>query len=220
MRDSIGFCEKHKPLVILDSLTKFLRGSDPFHPGEMSELFDKLLNLCAAGATLIIIHHATKADSEKYANSHQIGANVSRGYAVVSEDRPKLHNMRLEPKLCRGAEPETFHLIGFPVIAEQGKFGLAIKIETDADKLVDWMWTHKPNGCRRENIKKDMQGMRTVRIVNAIKAALEEGRLTENKGILAVPKGGNAGKSLLTFPKAGTLGNADEEIDRKSAMVQ
>ena len=71
------------------------------------------------------IEHAKKNDVEMYANSHQIGANVSRSFLVKSEDHPKLHNVRLEGKLCRAGEPSTFHLIGFPVIEEHGKFGLA-----------------------------------------------------------------------------------------------
>jgi RecA-family ATPase len=61
----IAFCEKYKPLLVFDSLTKFCKDDkqnalDVFNPAAMSELFDKLLDLCAAGATVIIIHHSTK----------------------------------------------------------------------------------------------------------------------------------------------------------------
>ncbi len=215
----IRFCEKHHPVLVFDSLTKFLKGADPFHPGEMSDLFDKLLNLCAAGATVIIIHHATKGDGETYANSHQIGANVSRGFAVISEDRPKLHRLRLEPKLCRGAEPSSFNLIAFPVISEHGRFGLADGVQTDVDLVVAWVSEHKPNGCTREDIKRGMKG-KTSRKVNAIRDALTAGRLTENEGLLAVPSLGNAEKKIKPFPVAGTLGNVDEQDPVMSQSFQ
>jgi len=64
----------------------------------MSIFFDKLLNLCTVGATIILIHHSTRADVERYANSHQIGANVARAFAVVSEKQAAF-----EPRAARRA---------------------------------------------------------------------------------------------------------------------
>jgi archaellum biogenesis ATPase FlaH/5S rRNA maturation endonuclease (ribonuclease M5) len=205
----IQFCEKHQPLLVLDSLTKFLMGADPFHPGEISEFFDKVLNLCAAGATVIIIHHSTKADNEQYADSHQIGANVSRAYCVISEERPKLHRVRLEAKLCRGAEPSSFDLIAFPVISNHGCFGIADKTETDVDKVVEWMKENKPDGC----LLKDIKGMRASRIPAAVKEALKVDRLTEDPGthILRVPTSGNLDSYVMEFREPGTKGTEQLE---------
>lgn len=84
----IAMCEKYRPVLVFDSLTKlFEDNADFFGPGETSTLMNKLLDLCAAGATVIFIHHTTRDEAERYANSHQIGANVSRGYAVISRGK-------------------------------------------------------------------------------------------------------------------------------------
>jgi hypothetical protein len=187
----------------------------------MSELFDKLLDLCAAGATVIIIHHSKKDDVERYANSHQIGANVSRAFAVISEDRPKLRHVRMEAKLFRGAEPESFNLIAFPVIEQHGRFGLAdpTTVKTDVDTIVRWVADNKPQGCTRETVKKEMKGMRTTKKVMAIRDALTMGKLVERDGVLAVPKAGNADKKSNAFRESGTDGNDEFDFELKPSAV-
>jgi archaellum biogenesis ATPase FlaH len=211
----IAFCERYKPLIVFDSLTKFAKDVDVFNPAEMSALFDKLLDLCAAGATVIIIHHATKADAEKYANSHQIGANVSRAFAVISRDRPKLHHVRLEAKLFRGAEPANFNLIAFPVISRHGCFGLEDGVTTDLDIVIEWMLERYPQGCMQEVIKKEMSGMSNGRKVAAIKDGIECGRLRKTGGILyvadGVPERRDAENKKSPSPSTGT--GADEVFD-------
>lgn len=209
----IRFCEQHQPLVVFDSLTKFLKDADPFHPGEMSKFFDKLLNLCAAGVTVIIIHHSTRKDGEKYADSHQIGANVSRAYCVNSEDRPNLRRVRLEAKLCRGAEPSSFNLVAFPVITKYGSFGLADATETDMDKGIEWIKQKYSDGCTRQQVKKGLKGMRDVRKLAAVKDALAIGRLSEDlgNGIIRVPTDGNLDSDAMEFLEPGTEGTAQLE---------
>lgn len=211
----MAFCEKYKPLVVFDSLTKFSKDVDVFNPAEMSELFDKLLNLCATGATVIIIHHAKKNDVENYANSHQIGANVSRSFLVKSENHPKLHNVRLEGKLCRAGEAQTFHLIAFPVIEEHGRFGLAdpTGVKTNVDKVVEFIRDKKPLGCTREVVKKEMKGMRAYNKLEAIREALESGKLVERDGTLDVPERGNAASKTSPFPKSGNVGNVRSDFE-------
>lgn len=222
----IAFCEKYKPLVVFDSLTKFSKSANKeqlsgWNPGEMSELFDKLLDLCAAGATVVIIHHATKADAEKYANSHQIGAGVSRAYLIKSEDRPRLHRVRMEGKLSRGAEPTSFNLIAFPTIADRGCFGLAdpASMKSDVDMVCEWIATRHPEGCTRIAVRKDMKGMRTSRKGAAIDAALKDGKLTERDGVLHVPIVGNTHSKNSTFPSAGNAREQDFDFDDKSFTV-
>lgn len=221
----IAFCEKHKPLIVFDSLTKFSKDGngmvDVFNPGEMSELFDKLLNLCAAGATVIIIHHAKKSDVEMYANSHQIGANVSRSFLVKSENHPKLNSVRLEGKLCRAGEPMTFHLIAFPLIEERGRFGLAdpTEVKSNVDRVVEWIRDRKPMGCTRETVKKEMKGMRAYTKLEAIREALALGKLIEVEGILDVPERGNAAPKTSPFPKSGNVGNEEFKFKTNSFHV-
>jgi hypothetical protein len=216
----IQFCEKYKPVIVVDSLTKFSKGQDMFNPGEMSDVFDKMLNLCAAGATILLVHHATRADGEKYASSHQIGANVSRGFAVLSLDRPALNRVRLEAKLFRGAEPTSFNLIGFPVIKERGQFGLAdvTEILTDVDMVVDWVRKQEkyPNGPTREDFKQDMKGMSATRKSAALTAALADNRIIKNaKGGLLVPKSTWQEPTTSNTPQR-KLGFTGKNEDQKS----
>jgi hypothetical protein len=216
----IAFCEAYKPLIVFDSLTKFSKGVDSFNPGEMSELFDKLLNLCAAGATVIIIHHSTKADVEKYANSHQIGANVSRGFAVISEDRPQLNRVRMIAKLFRGAEPANFNLIAFPVISKSGRFGLADAVRTDVDLIVEWITANYPMGCNQETLKKEMKGLGNNRKVTAVKEALGGGRLVKKDGILSVPATQDGTTKSPTSHAAGTTEDDWLDYEAKTLIPQ
>jgi hypothetical protein len=203
----VRFCEKHRPLLVLDSQTKFAKmyfdtacagkGSQ-FDPDNMSGFFDQLLNLCAAGATIIIIHHAARADAERYANSHQIGANVSRAFAVVSEDRPALHRVRLEGKLFRGASPVSENLIGFPAIAEQGAFGLSgeVPFAAEIDALLDFVRQQPGQECIKETIK-HRRGKRASDNLQILTLALERGLLVKNGRKISFPTSGTAGNSLL-----------------------
>jgi 5S rRNA maturation endonuclease (ribonuclease M5) len=209
----IRFCERYKPLLIVDSLTKFLRGTDPFHPGDMSELFDKLLNLCTAGATVILIHHATRDEAERYADSHQIGANVVRAFAVVSENRPRLHHVRLVGTLFRGAEPFSERLIGFPVIAEHGMFGLDAGESTEVDALVKFV-ADRGGETTRAEIKK--QPGRAANHLAVLKSALSTGRLVaEGKSKITLPDFRSQSRERVgtdtVFPNHGNGGNAYDE---------
>jgi hypothetical protein len=141
----LRYCERYKPLLICDSQTKFAgaffgrkfggKGGSQWNPDHMSGFYDELLDLCAAGATIILIHHCTRDEAERYANSYVIGANVARAFAVVSEDRPKLNRVRLQGTLFRGAEPVSEQLLAFPIITNSGQFGLADSSETPIDRL-------------------------------------------------------------------------------------
>jgi archaellum biogenesis ATPase FlaH len=176
----LAFCEKFRPVIVLDSLTKFLENADPFHPKDMSDLFDKLLDLCAVGATVIVIHHSTKADTEKYANSHQIGASVRRAFAVVSEDRPMLKRVKLIAKLFRGAEPVSLQLVGYPTIADTGHFGL-LASEDPKEAMLDLIREKFPKGCHRSEIQKHFKGCRNEAKTKHIDELLQDGRLVERE---------------------------------------
>jgi putative DNA primase/helicase len=208
----LRFCEKYKPLLITDSLTKHSGNADPFNPKEMSQFFDMLLNLCAAGATIILIHHSTKDDVERYANSHQIGAAVSRAFAIVSEDRPRLQRVRMEGKLFRAAEPFSVNLMAFPVILDTGHFGLADTTETPIDRLVEFV-RKKGGQCPAEDIK-TRKGIRRERSTDELNQAVKEGRLTwKKRGPVSVPERGNEANEIIPFPTTGTDGTEGEPDD-------
>lgn len=183
----IRYCEKHKPLIILDSQTKFAgaffarkfagKGSQ-WNPDHMSGFYDELLDLCAAGATVVIVHHCTRDEAERYANSYVIGANVARAFAVVSEDRPQLHRVRLQGILFRGAEPVSEQLLAFPVITDTGHFGLSDLSETPIDRLVKFVQEIESKGgiCTAEQIKA-RKGIGRNRSLAELNQAVNEGRL-------------------------------------------
>jgi hypothetical protein len=208
----LRLCERERPLLVLESLTKFVTAAGPeesmFDPAAMSRFFDKVLNLCAAGATVLISHHATRADVERYADSHQIGAAVARAYVVVSLDRPRLERIRLEAKLCRGAEPITENLVAFPVIAQRGEFGLANVSGTDPDveRVVEFVRS-KGKAQREEIKKKGGVGIKTSRAVAAITRALKVGLLIEDsKRFLSIPSAGNGASKNPRSKNSGTVG--------------
>ena len=204
----LRFCEREHPLIIIDSMTKFLNGADPFHPGEMSIFFDKLLNLCALGATVILIHHSTRADVERYANSHQIGANVARAFAVVSEDRPRLNRVRLEGQLFRGAEPVTENLIAFPLISDAGMFGLSADTDDpfglELEKLLAFVKNQSGEACFKETIKK-RPGKRAAGNLELLDLAIKRGILVvrEDRKV-AFPNSGTLSSANIPFPRQGT----------------
>jgi archaellum biogenesis ATPase FlaH len=206
----LRFCEREHPLIIIDSMTKFLDGADPFHPGEMSIFFDKLLNLCTVGATIILIHHSTRADVDRYANSHQIGANVARAFAVVSEDRPCLNRVRLEGQLFRGGEPVSENLIAFPLISESGMFGLSADSDPfgpDLEKLVAFVTSQPGQACFKETIKK-RRGKRAAGNLELLELAIKRGILEVRKdGKVAFPNSGTPCAEEIPFPSQGTDGN-------------
>ena len=213
----LRMCECERPLLLLESLTKFVTATGKeesmFDPAAMSRFFDKVLNLCAAGATVLTTHHATRADVERYADSHQIGAAVARAYVVVSLDRPRLARIRLEAKLCRGAEPITENLVGFPVIAERGEFGLATMSGTDPDveRVVEFV--RSKGRAKREEIKsKGGVGIKTSRTVAAITRALKRGLLIEDsERFLSIPDAGNGAFENPRSENSGTAGMGEQE---------
>ncbi len=216
----IELCRKHEPLIIVDSLTKFAgKGVDQFNPGDMSEVLDKMLDLCAAGATVLLIHHAKKADAEKYANSYAIGAGVNTAFAVVSEDRPKLNRVRLEVILSRGAAPANIHLIGFPVISDTGHFGLSDFAESPVDNLVRWVSDQIAAGITvtRATIKA-RPGKRASENNKDLDRAISQGRLfcpgrgqnvtLEIKDLFR-SQNGNEAKQDTPFPNTERTGTED-----------
>jgi hypothetical protein len=150
----LEFCAKYKPLLMLDNLTLFAGDIDLFHPGETAKFFAPLLNLCAAGATIILNHH-TRRDSEEYADSHQIGANCAKMFLVVSEDRPDLKRVRFECRLSRSGEAVKENLVGIPAISETGHFALADRSQPEVKELVDWIKRRTERGEKtmREDVK-------------------------------------------------------------------
>jgi archaellum biogenesis ATPase FlaH len=123
----LALCLEKQPVIVLDSLHKLFtrekdrKGASAWNAGDYEPVLEKIRHLCVAGATVILIHHSTKADGEQYRDSSAIGANVDFLFAVVG-DTPEsgVKRVHLIGKPSRGAQPPTVHILAFPHIIEQG----------------------------------------------------------------------------------------------------
>jgi archaellum biogenesis ATPase FlaH len=123
----LALCSEKQPVIVLDSLHKLFtrekdrKGASAWNAGDYEPVLEKIRHLCVAGATIILIHHSTKADGEQYRDSSAIGANVDFLFAVVG-DTPEsgIKRVHLIGKPSRGAQPPTVHILAFPHIIEQG----------------------------------------------------------------------------------------------------
>ena len=88
----LAMCAEIQPLIVLDSLHKlFARNKEgkfgsAWQSSDYEPVLEKIRQLCVAGATVILIHHSTKSDEEKYRDSSAIGANVDFLFAVIGDE--------------------------------------------------------------------------------------------------------------------------------------
>jgi archaellum biogenesis ATPase FlaH len=125
----LEFCEKERPLIIIDSLHKLAELGKVSNAGasaEMTPVIAAVRNLCRAGATVILLHHATKANEETYRDSTTIGANVDFQIAAVSNSQPgdDVTRVKLVGKPGRGPTPPTLNLVTFPALPNIGQVAL------------------------------------------------------------------------------------------------
>jgi AAA domain-containing protein/Toprim domain-containing protein len=191
----LAICREFKPLLIIDSLSKFMRRSDgkngnSWAAHEMEPVLEKVRQLCVAGATVILIHHATKADAEVYRDSTAIGAGVDFIYSVAMEmDAEGTKRVHLTGLPSRGSQPPTLHLIGFPALIDLGKFTLdGSQPTTLCEQVVKYVSSHM-FGVTKEAVRKAIKG-RATNVDAAVKEAQEAGlveQLPDGK-LVAVPR--------------------------------
>jgi hypothetical protein len=145
----IEFCEKEKPLIIIDSLHKLAELGKVSNAGSSAEMTPIIASVCKlkqAGATVILLHHATKADEEKYRDSTTIGANVDWQIAAVAatqdgeltKDGEEIKRVKLVGKPGRGPTPPTLNLVTFPALPNMGQVTLETNPPmTDAELMVE-----------------------------------------------------------------------------------
>lgn len=70
-------------LIVIDTLKRFMGGRDENSSDDMAEITQQLRELTRYGATIIVLHHATKdKDSPGYRGSSELGAGVDVVYFV------------------------------------------------------------------------------------------------------------------------------------------
>lgn len=86
----LEWAHEERGLLVFDSLTRFHRGNEN-SAQEMSVAMERFMALRDAGATLVILHHASKNPDVKYRGSEEIAAACDVCYHVSKHE----HDRRL-----------------------------------------------------------------------------------------------------------------------------
>jgi AAA domain/Toprim-like len=186
----LDVCRTQKPLLIIDSLHKFLgnNSANVWRSNDLEPVLQKLRLLCVAGATVVLIHHATKSDPEQYRDSSAIGAGVDFLYAVVGEQPVGgVTRIRMVGKPSRGAHPPTLNLLAFPALIDFGKFTLEDEPpKTNVDRVVEYV-SAQPTGATKRGVREGLKGIGDHKKDKALEEAVERGLLNrDSKGVYTV----------------------------------
>jgi hypothetical protein len=214
----LKICHEHHPLLIVDSLHKFF-GQDskvnPWQSADMEQVLEKLRGLAVAGATVILIHHATKADPEQYRDSSAIGAGVDFLFAVVgAAPENGVTRVRLIGQPSRGAQPPSLNLITFPHLIDIGKITLEeCPPKTDVERIVEFV--AGAGKATKRQIREDMKGIGSRKKDAALETAIEKRILElDSEGFFTVPGGRARTGQFSGVPQAGhTAGTVSEEME-------
>jgi archaellum biogenesis ATPase FlaH len=206
----VEVCRSQRPLLIVDSLYKFERNGEKtknvWNAAEIEPVMDKLRRLCVAGATVVLIHHSTKADPEQYRDSSAIGAGVDFMFAVVGKEPVNgVKRVRLVGQPSRGAQPPSLDLIAFPALVELAKFTLEHDPpKSDLERVVEYV-SSCPNGAKKTIIRKKVRG-RHEKVDNALEAAVQKGLLLrDERDVYSVPDGGAGMHGDVCLPPNGNV---------------
>lgn len=218
----LEICRKYQPLLVVDSLHKFMpkgEKTNAWRSNDMEPILQKLRDLCTAGATVVLIHHATKADVEMYRDSNVIGAGVDFLFALVGEEQQGVtKRVRLVGLPSRGAQPPTLNLLAFPNLIEQGCFLLEDKPPmSNLDIVVEWL-EKQPQGATLKGdaehvgILKGVTGMRNEDKCAALKEGIEKGQIKkDSKGVYRVPRVGEPKAVFSMVPQNGNQSGTEEQ---------
>jgi predicted RNA-binding Zn-ribbon protein involved in translation (DUF1610 family) len=105
-RDDYLDMARHKPLVIFDSLIRFMPdGADENSAVEMRHVTEFMQRLKACGATVLMLHHAGKAETSNFRGSSELAAGVDVSYTLR---KPK--DGRLDLECCKSRFGPLFRL--------------------------------------------------------------------------------------------------------------
>jgi RecA-family ATPase len=81
------------PFIILDPFVRF-HGGDENSASEMARVMAELRKLAFRGASVLAIHHKSKAEASKYRGSSDIAAGVDVGIALSKDDASGILTLR------------------------------------------------------------------------------------------------------------------------------
>lgn len=185
----LALCAEKQPVIVLDSLHKLFtrekerKGGSAWNAGDYEPVLEKIRQLCVAGATVILIHHSTKAEKEQYRDSSAIGANVDFLFAVVGDEPENgVKRVHLIGKPSRGAQPPTVHILAFPHIIDHGHLCLDAGLEKEdcaAYEVAKEVQQHGPAESRTALWKR--VGGRKADVLAAIAKSISFGYLKESE---------------------------------------
>jgi archaellum biogenesis ATPase FlaH len=218
----LAMCAEVQPLVVLDSLHKFFSREKPGKYGsawqsdQYEPVLEKVRQLCVAGATVLVIHHATKADEEQYRDSSAIGANVDFIFAVTAEkqDSNGVKRVQMIGKPSRGAQPPTIHILAFPHIIQSGHLCLDAGLEDEENAA--WLAALEvkppnPPAKNKTQLAKRLSGKESSKYP-AIDLAIQKGWIVKGpNGEMCFGKGpGSAPEVELSEASGSIFGSADD----------
>lgn len=77
----LRWAAQHQPLIVFDSLVRF-HAADENSASEMRNVMAHLRRLADVGATVLVLHHRSKTEANKYRGSSDILAAVDMVYAL------------------------------------------------------------------------------------------------------------------------------------------
>ena len=163
----LRFARRYKPLIIFDHLAKFFKGNLD-KPKDIEPFLEKLKQLVAAGATVILLHHVPKDDdsSEGFGsvfiiNCADFGWNIARkGGSYASEEATTLKIQNTKTKMG-----DYFQLKVRPRLKTKGEFEVINEVTESKEK-----WDRDVNRFKRLFPEDDWIEKRELR-----KAAMNQG---------------------------------------------
>jgi len=138
----IRFARRYKPLIIIDHLAKFFEGNLA-KPKDIEPFMEKLKQLAAAGATVIVLHHVPKNEesSESFGsvyiiNCADFGWNITRkGGQYAREEATTIKIQNTKTKMG-----DYFDLMVRPRLKTEGRFEVVNEATKSKEK-----WDHDVN---------------------------------------------------------------------------
>ena len=157
------FADRHKPLIVFDSLIAFHPGSEQ-DASETRQYLQMFRNLTKYGATVLVIHHTGKGENtKKYRGSSDILASIDVGWVMNS--RANLQGITLSPFKSREGATEAIK-VGFD----------GVRFSTLSNDLQDLV---------RETIEKN-PGINETKLISQLVGVVPERKLMDilHEGLL------------------------------------
>lgn len=125
----LRIARERKPLIIVDSFIRF-HDADENSATEMAPIMAHLRALANAGATVVLIHHRTKADSSRYRGSSDILGGVDVAFSVARNKDSGV----ISVACFKTRYSEEFELSLRPELGEKRDFVVVNFTETDREE--------------------------------------------------------------------------------------